>query len=78
MIDMITEVEQINLQNKFNYLTEGMDNWKMPFTCNIPTVHFDEYNEAAIHFTGAELQTMCDDGVRSLVYCEGYYNAIGP
>ena len=74
---MFAEIDQINLMNKFNYLTEGMENWKMPFTCNIPSKHFEEYNEAAIHFTGAPLQVMCDDGTRSLVYCEGYYNTIG-
>ena len=68
---------QSKLLKLFNYLTEGMENWKMPFTCNIPSDKLEEYSEASIFFTGAPLQVMCDDGTRSLVYCEGYYNTIG-
>ena len=63
-----------NLLNRFNYLTEGMDDWKNPICARIPTEHFDEYNEACIHFTGTELQTMntYPNGT-SKVFAKGYY-----
>ena len=67
-------INHVNLLNRFNYLTEGMDDWKMPICARIPTEHFDEYNEACIHFTGTELQTMntYSNGT-SKVYAKGYY-----
>ena len=70
-----------NLRLRFDYLTDGMENWKMPFGKTIEAKHYDEYNEAAIYFTGAELEITRRFTLAGLqfmdVYCEGYYNAVG-
>ena len=74
MNTLIDEVHQANLMLRFNYLTEGMEDWKMPICARIPTEHFDEYNEACIHFTGTELQTFnAYSNGTSKVYAKGYY-----
>ena len=75
------EMKMANLRARFDYLTKDVDNWKMPFGRTIPAKHYDEYNEAAIFYTGASLEITRrykEYGVQYLdVYCEGYYNAIG-
>ena len=76
------EMKLANLRTRFDYLTRDVDNWKDEFGCTIPAKHYDEYNEAAIFYTGAVLEITRrykEYGVQYLdVYCEGYYNAIGP
>ena len=39
------------------------DDWKMPFTCSIPTEMYAFYNRACIWFTGAELVVQNDQVV---------------
>ena len=71
---MLKDIKFVNLLNRFNYLTEGMDDWKMPIKATIPVKHFDEYNEACIHFTGTELyQTYCNGDGTMDVAAKGYY-----
>lgn len=75
------EMKMANLRTRFDYLTQDVDNWKMPFGRTIPAKHYEEYNEAAEFYTGASLEITRrykEFGIQYLdVYCEGYYNAIG-
>lgn len=75
------EMKMANLRTRFDYLTQDVDNWKMPFGRTIPAKHYEEYNEAAEFYTGASLEITRrykEFGIQYLdVYCEGYYNAVG-
>ena len=63
-----------NLLNRFNYLTDGMDDWKMPIKATIPVKYFKEYCEACEYFTGTELyQTYCNGDGTMNVAAKGYY-----
>jgi|SRR6056300_141355 len=85
MLDTIANTTESEIEQKkelFNYLTQDLDNWKMPFCAVIPEKDYEAFNDAAIWFTGATLQRRCyvdktEDGPRLFVECEGYYNAIG-
>ena len=67
------------LREKFDTLTEGMDNWKDPIDTVIPIAEFNDMQDACAWFTGSELfvkeQIMNEAKFR--VQAEGYYNAIG-
>ena len=41
---MLDELHIANLRVRFNYLTKGMDDWKMPIKATIPVKHFNEYS----------------------------------
>ena len=69
-------VEQAENKKLFDIICPE-DDWKMPFTCSIPTEMFAFYNRASIWFTGAELIVQNESGGVSLCSCEGYYNAMG-
>ena len=76
---MLDSSKLLDLRDRFDFLTVGMDNWKMPFSAKIPTSEFDAYNEAAIHFAGAKLVDLGESNQSgyTIVGCVGYYNAVG-
>jgi hypothetical protein len=53
------------------------DDWKMPFTCVVPTSMYAFYNRACIWFTGAELVVQKESDGMTYCDCVGYYNAMG-
>ena len=84
----------------FNKLIGNEKDWKCAFMTTVPnydiTCHLDNgkkramnifkiYNEAAVFFTGAKLEVVCeaaepdlgDEGNFKLVTCKGYYEATG-
>ena len=67
------------LREKFDTLTEGMDNWKDPIDTVIHVNELNDMRDACAWFTGSELfikeQIMNETKFR--VQAEGYYNAIG-
>ena len=70
-IDVLTE--------KFDILTEGMENWKMPIDTVIPTSELNDMRDACQWFTGSELyvKEQVSNELKYRVMAEGYYNAIG-
>ena len=70
-------VEKECLTHYFNVLTDGMGNWKMPFTAEIKSDLHDAYNKACIYFTGAPLQIVSECADEYQCYCAGYYETIG-
>jgi|TARA_B110000908_G_scaffold171988_1_gene236944 hypothetical protein len=75
-----TSAERIKvLTEKFETLTEGMENWKMPIKSTVHITQLGEYREACEFFTGAELNTVKQIGSSGMfqVYSKGYYNAVG-
>jgi len=67
------------LEEKFDILTKGMDNWKMPIDTVIPISELNDMRDACAWFTGSELQVVkqIDNEPKFHVYAEGYYNAVG-
>jgi len=67
------------LREKFDTLTEGMDNWKMPIDTVIPINELNDMRDACAWFTGSELYVVkqIDNESKFHVYAEGYYNAVG-
>jgi hypothetical protein len=71
---MIEQLNEANLRLRFDYLTQGMDDWKMPISATIPIKHLNEYREACEYFTGTELyQTYCNGDGTIQVAAKGYY-----
>ena len=68
------------LQKKFDILTEGMDDWKMPIDTVIPVRDLDIYRDACEFFTGSKLyvgkQVNEPNFGDMRVKADGYYNAI--
>ena len=58
------------------------EDWKRRFNAQIPYAMFNEYNEAAIFFSGGPLEIVAWMGKKGspdsdvLVLCKGYYEAI--
>ena len=75
--DAMLEFDEIRIHNlnaRFDYLTKGMDDWKMPITATIPVAHLNEYRDACAYFTGTELyQTYCNGDGTMKVAAKGYY-----
>ena len=72
--------EHARLLPLYDEMTEGMDNWKEPFTAAVPTDEFDDYSAAAVFFVGAPLvKTNTDYDITGVVdvSCVGYYAAVG-
>lgn len=67
------------LREKFDILTEGMDNWKMPIDTVIPIRELNDMRDACAWFTGSELYVIkqVDNSGNMRVKAAGYYNAIG-
>lgn len=67
------------LREKFDTLTEGMDNWKMPIDTVIPINELNDMRDACAWFTGSELYVVeqVENKPMFRVYAEGYYNAVG-
>lgn len=67
------------LKEKFDVLTDGMDNWKMPIDTVIPVNELNDMRDACAWFTGSELYVVSqlDNEPKFRVVAEGYYNAIG-
>ena len=68
--------QQAENKKLFDEICDDKD-WKMPFTCSIPTEMYALYNEACIWFTGAELVVQIESGGVTYCDCVGYYNAMG-
>lgn len=85
MITFATQERIDVLTEKFEELTEGMDNWKMPIKTVVNVSELDDMCDACEWFTGSKLmvvkQVSCDptdtDFGKMKVFAEGYYNAIG-
>ena len=67
------------LREKFDTLTEGMDNWKMPIDTVIPINELNDMRDACAWFTGSELYVVeqVENKPMFRVKAEGYYNAVG-
>jgi hypothetical protein len=67
------------LREKFNTLTEGMDNWKDPIDTVIPVNELNDMRDACAWFTGSVLDVVeqIENEPKFRVYAEGYYNAVG-
>jgi hypothetical protein len=67
------------LREKFDTLTEGMDNWKDPIDTVIPVNELNDMRDACAWFTGSELYVVSqlDNEPKFHVVAEGYYNAVG-
>ena len=67
------------LKEKFDVLTEGMDNWKMPIDTVISINELNDMRDACAWFTGSELYVVkqIDNEPKFRVKAEGYYIAIG-
>ena len=67
------------LREKFDTLTEGMDNWKDPIDTVIPVNELNDMRDACAWFTGSELYVVSqlDNEPKFRVKAEGYYNATG-
>ena len=68
------EIDKVNKMRLFNYLTEGMEDWKMPIKATIPINHLNAYREACEYFTGTELYQTHYNGDGTIeVAAKGYY-----
>jgi len=65
------------LQDAFNVLTKGMENWKDPIVKVIRKDEFVIMREACSFFTGSFLEVEKEKGDFFIVSAEGYYMAIG-
>ena len=67
------------LKEKFDVLTDGMDNWKMPIDTVIPINELNDMRDACAGFTGSELYVVkqIDNEPKFRVKAEGYYSAVG-
>jgi len=81
---MMTFVEHSyheTLKEKFDILTEGMENWKMPIDTVIPIRDLDVYRDACEFFTGSKLYVVEQVNEPNFgdmrVKADGYYVAIG-
>jgi len=80
---IVSEVYEANLrilkryslmEQRFDYLTKDMTDWKMPIKTTIPVKFFKEYCDACEYFTGTELyQTYCNGDGTMNVAANGYY-----
>ena len=75
MIAAVTEVEVANKKVLFNYLTKGMEDWKMPIKATVPIKDFYAYADACAWFTGTELYVVSqvDNEPYFNVAAKGYY-----
>ena len=81
---MITFVENSyyeELKVKFDSLTEGMEDWKMPIDTVIPVRDLNVYRDACEFMTGSKLYVVKQVNEPNFgdmrVKAEGYYNAVG-
>ena len=72
------------LKKKFDVLTDGMDNWKMPIDTVVPANELNDMRDACEFFTGSELFVVepylgspVENKPMFRVKAEGYYNAVG-
>ena len=67
------------LKEKFDVLTDGMDNWKMPIDTVILANELNDMRDACEFFTGSELFVVeqVENKPMFRVKAEGYYNAVG-
>jgi hypothetical protein len=79
MITFATQERIDVLTEKFDKLTEGMENWKMPIDTVIHTSELNDMRDACEWFTGSELyvKEQVSNKLEYRVMAEGYYNAIG-
>ena len=79
MITFATQERIDVLTEKFEKLTEGMENWKMPIDTVIHTSELNDMRDACEWFTGSELyvKEQVSNKLEYRVMAEGYYNAIG-
>ena len=75
-----TTQERIDvLKEKFDVLTNDMDNWKMPIDTVILVNELNDMRDACAFFTGSELYVVeqIENKPMFRVKAEGYYNAVG-
>ena len=79
MITFATQERIDVLTEKFDKLTEGMENWKMPIDTVIHTSELNDMRDACEWFTGSKLyvKEQVSNKLEYRVMAEGYYNAIG-
>ena len=79
MITFATQERIDVLTEKFEKLTEGMENWKMPIDTVIHTSELNDMRDACEWFTGSKLyvKEQVSNKLEYRVMAEGYYNAIG-
>ena len=79
MITFATQERIDVLTEKFEQLTEGMENWKMPIDTVIHTSELNDMRDACEWFTGSKLyvKEQVSNKLEYRVVAEGYYNAIG-
>lgn len=79
MITFATQERIDVLTEKFEKLTEGMENWKMPIDTVIHTSELNDMRDACEWFTGSKLyvKEQVSNKLEYRVVAEGYYNAIG-
>ncbi len=79
MITFATQERIDVLTEKFEQLTEGMENWKMPIDTVIHTSELNDMRDACEWFTGSTLyvKEQISNELKYRVMAEGYYNAIG-
>ena len=79
MITFATQERIDVLTEKFEKLTEGMENWKMPIDTVIHTSVLNDMRDACEWFTGSKLyvKEQVSNKLEYRVVAEGYYNAIG-
>tara|TARA_R100000773_G_scaffold24517_1_gene21563 strand:- start:1063 stop:1320 length:258 start_codon:yes stop_codon:yes gene_type:complete len=66
------------LKQKFDALTQFMDNWKDPIVSVINAKDYEIMNEACTHFTGSTLKIESRyQNNLILVSADGYYKAVG-
>jgi len=69
------------LREKFDVLTEGMDDWKMPIVGVVPIRELDDYRDAVEFMTGSQLYVVKQVNEPNFgdmkVRAEGYYVAQG-
>tara|TARA_R100000734_G_C3295957_1_gene87124 strand:- start:117 stop:374 length:258 start_codon:yes stop_codon:yes gene_type:complete len=76
--EIATFATQGALKEKFDELTNYMDNWKDPIVSVINKKDYEIMNEACIHFTGSTLKIESHyQNNLILVSADGYYLTIG-
>jgi len=65
------------LKEKFDVLTDGMDNWKMPIDTVIPVNELNDMRDACAWFTELYVVSQLENEPKFRVKAEGYYNAVG-
>jgi hypothetical protein len=81
MLTFATQERIDVLKEKFDKLTEGMENWKMPIDAVVPIRELDDYRDACEWFTGSTLYVVKQVNEPNFgdmrVKADGYYIAIG-